>query len=272
MTAILCESIFGKRSTKWEVNASTFHDRPRGTKHYIHEMVLKQAISKRKITKHQSDWVSEVWNKTLSNGKTNWSSSIACSIEIYTKTQDKPIIAERRAQGQGKHTRMVHSGCVYYDCKSEEDIAYLTKVIYHSTSLLTVQSKRKKIKKIKPLDINNPSDFNVLKAIVYGIFTRPRMCCWTKTDIIDGAITENTPRCISEDTLRKIQINKHEKNEQENAMIQTRIMEQKVKAVQRSKFLTWSRSFITHMCEEKRIIDSLETINGENVENWEDAW
>lgn len=272
MTAILCESIFGKRNTKWEVNASTFHDRPRGMKHYMHEMVLKQAITKGKITKHQSDWVSAVWNKTLSNGRTNWSTNIASSIELYTKTQEKPIIAELRSQGQGKHARTVPSGCVYYDCKSEEDIAYLTKVIYDSTSLFTEQCKRKKNKKIKPLDINDPSDFIVLKAIVYGLFTRPRMCCWIKTDIIDGAITENTPRCISEDTLRKIQLNKHEKHQQENAMIQRRILEQKAKAVQRSKFLTWSRSFITHMCEEKRIIDSLKTINGENVENWEDAW
>ena len=93
--------------------------------------------------------------------------------------KNKPIVAEVRSNN-------VLSGRIYYDCNTEQDIHYLAKVVFESTSLFQNTTHGKKTnKKLKPLDIEK--DIDIIKAIVYGLFTRPRMTCTVKVDITEGA-------------------------------------------------------------------------------------
>lgn len=260
MTSSLCDTIYGKRNTQWEVNAGNFRSKVRGG--FRHELILQQAIKNRKISSHQASWVSTVWQKTLSNQNANWSDHVARSIETYTKKTDKPIVAEVRSNN-------VLSGRIYYDCDTEQDIHYLAKVVFEATSLFQNTTHGKKTnKKLKPLDIEK--DIDIIKAIVYGLFTRPRMSCSVKVDITEGAVTENSPRCVSEDSLRKIQMEQIQKNKQQAEIIQARAEHAKAKAVQRQKFVLWAHSFIEHVAEEKRISNSLAEMEG--ADDWETAW
>lgn len=271
MTSILCDSIFGKRRSKWEVNAVSFTHRLGKTNTYKRHNVLKQALNKGKITKHQFDWIDCVWNKTLSNNTSNWSMSIAESLKKHTKNMENPIIVELRSQGSSKYAKIIISGCIYYDCSSEDKIDYLTLMIYNSTSLFT-HSFHKNKKKLNPLNINNPSDRAVLKAIVYGLFTRPRMCSWMKSDIYDGVTIEDSPRCISEDTLRKkIHINKLKLNQQ-NAIIQQQSLRKKQIRIRREKFKNWASSFICQVSYEKRLESTLSNMQGNHDQSWDELW
>ena len=83
MTSSLCDIIYGKRNSQWEVNAGNFRSKVRGG--FRHELILQQAIKNRKISSHQASWVSTVWQKTLSNQNANWSDHVSRSIETYTK-------------------------------------------------------------------------------------------------------------------------------------------------------------------------------------------
>ena len=260
MTSSLCDTIYGKRNSQWEVNAGNFRSKVRGG--FRHELILQQAIKNRKISSHQASWISIVWRNTLFNDRSNWSDSVVAAIAMYTKKTNKPIIAERRSNNR-------LSGRIYYDFNTEQDIHYFAKVVFEATSLFKISTSGKKSnKKINPLDIDK--DIDIIKAIVYGLFTRPRMCCSVKVDIIDGAITENSPRCISEDSLRKLQMEQIQKNKQQADLIQARAEYAKAKAVQRQKFVLWAHSFIEHVAEEKRISNSLAEMEG--ADDWETAW
>ena len=260
MTSSLCDTIYGKRNSQWEVNADNFRSKVRGG--FRHELILKQAIKNRKISSHQAHWVSIVWKNTLVNSISNWSETVASCIEIYTKKINKPIIVERYSNHR-------LSGRIYYDFNTEQDIHDFAKVVFEGTSLFkNRECGRKTNKKINPLDINK--DIDIIKAIVYGLFTRPRMCCSVKVHINDGAITENKPRCISEDMLRKLQMEEIQKNKQQAELIRARAEYVKAKAVQRQKFVLWAHSFIEHVAEEKRISNSLAEMEG--ADDWETAW
>ena len=260
MTSYLCDTIYGKRNSQWEVNAGNFRSKVRGG--FRHELILQQAIKNRKISSYHASWVSIVWQKTLSKQNANWSDHVARSIETYTKKTNKPIVAEVRSNN-------VLSGRIYYDCNTEQDIHYLAKVVFESTSLFQNTSHGKKTnKKLKPLDIEK--DIDIIKAIVYGLFTRPRMTCTVKVDITEGAITENSPRCVSEDSLRKLQMEQIQKNKQKAELIHARAEHAKTNAIRRQNFIRWVHSFIEHVAEEKRISNSLAEMEG--VDDWETAW
>ena len=81
MTSSLCDTIYGKRNSQWEVNADNFRSKVRGG--FRHELILKQAIKNRKISSQQAHWVSIVWKNTLVNSISNWSETVASCIEIY---------------------------------------------------------------------------------------------------------------------------------------------------------------------------------------------
>lgn len=232
-TVTLCNALFGTRHTKWEINASNAHQKVRDG--YMRDFTLKQAVRTRKITQHQANWVTQVWLQTICYTHSNWSTSVATAIHKHSATLRKHIVAELRTQGSKQYSRKVVSGCVYYDCSSESALEYLAKIVYDSTCLFKTQIKNKNL---KPLSFEETNDRAVIKALVYGLFTRPRMCAWIKTDIQDGAIVDASPRCISESTWHEIQRRQELYSIQQNAEM--------VRKQNRAKFMTWAHGFIAH--------------------------
>lgn len=267
MTEQLCDLIYGKMNM-WNINAGTFHERPRGFKEYKWEIFLKKSIRNRKINQKQANWIISVWNKTIRNNTSNWSVNIADSIEKYTKNSLKPIVAEKKQLGVKGFTKNSLSGCLYYNCKTEEEIEYLTNVIYHCTTLFTTYFKKNNNIKLLPLDFNDPNEKKVLKAIVYGLFTRPRMCSSIKTDIIDGAITENSPRCICESNLIQLKLNLEQKKRQ---IIQNIHLKKNIFITNFMNNLIF-RNFIQKYRDmnDKNII--LNSMEGNMNDDWETIW
>lgn len=193
-TKTLSNNIYYNRN-HGEISMATANKRIRGGE-LIRSIILKQAVRMRQITSHQALWVEVVWGNTIAQRNGQWSISAARNIQKHTAALAKPIFAETRGR------RL--SGRIYYDCADEGAIEYLAHAAFQATSLFQSFGTTSHL---KPLQFEK--DKQIIKAIVYGLFTRPRMAGYIKTSVEEGLTIEPAPRCASEDLLRDIQLRQH---------------------------------------------------------------
>jgi hypothetical protein len=235
-----------------EVSMATAGKRARGGE-LLRTLVLKHAVRTRKITQHQANWVEEVWGNTIGQRTGQWSVSAARTMSAHTANQRKPIFAEARSNGKG------HTGRIYFDCDSEDDIETLAQVVFESTSIF--QSFGKGKKKVAPLVFEK--DKQIIKAIVYGLFMRPRMAGYIKTDIEDGLTIEPAPRCISENALRTIRLLQVRKQEEAGKRRDDARKRQRTQA----RFMRWASAFVQHANKQREFDAQL--ANMAEVDDWE---
>ena len=265
-------AIFGKRD-KWELNVDTYREKIKMSGEFRRNNVLKDAKRRCKLSHNQVKWIECVLDKTLVCYMTNWSIQASRAIMEYTRsTGNKHIIAQCRKQGSNESL----SGCIFYDIKTSADMDHLTRVIYHSTDLFKtcfIYQKKQNTNTLKPLNLNDTLDFEVIKALVYGLFARPKMCCSIRLVITEGIETENSPRCISEDYLIQERRALQNKN---NVEIQ-------IKKSQRIAILSYwgaasqlrkiAKKYTQHIKKDDEITNKLLTLQTNNdVDDWESVW
>ena len=251
----LCDAIFGSRGSRLEVDMNAAGKRERsGMKRY--ELVLDNARRRGSITAKQKKAITEIFSATIAGRIGSlWSTGIASSIDKYTRNSEKPIVAELRVQGGAGHRRKIYSGRIYFDCKDESSLEYLSRVVFEGTDLI----------KKSGLQWTDASDRAVIKAVVAGLFTRPRMADWIAVDVQEGANVEASPRCISESKLREIQ-----HKEKAVAAEQARLAEiERTNQLRRHRFIVWARKFIQDSKIEKEKNEKWDQLAEEVVDDWE---
>ena len=132
----LCDAIFGSRGSRLEVDMNAAGKRERsGMKRY--EMVLDNARRHGSITAKQKKAITEIFSATIAGRIGSlWSTGVASSIDKYTRNSEKPIVAELRVQGGAGRRRKIYSGRIYFDCKDESSLEYLSQVVFEGTDLI----------------------------------------------------------------------------------------------------------------------------------------
>lgn len=250
-----CNAIYGVRSSKYEINMNEATKRLKSGK-LSYEHSLDNCQRNGKITNKQKNAIQEIFKKTI-GGRIGslWSVSAAAAIHEYSHTTTTPIVGEIRYQGAKNYKRRMFSGRIYFDVSSDERLELLSKMIYEATDLFKTNKNK--------LIWNDSNDRYLIKAIVLGLYTRPRMADWISVDIQEGGCVEASPRCISESKLKELK----EKEKLEEKRNQEKKEQEKRKKIQKEKFRIWVKLFIVHAKQEK----SWEDLKNQDVpDNWDD--
>lgn len=251
----LINAIFGPRGSRTEINTDTVSRRQRGGT-TNQEIVLSGAVRYNRITSRQKKAIETVFASTIA-GKSAWSIATARALQTHSASMERPIVAELRPQGSGAHTRMVYGGRIYFDVNTAGDLAYLAKSVYDATDIF----------KSSKLVWTDASDQAVIKALVAGLFTRPRMSSWIRVDITEGSSTEASPRCISERALVELRAREAAKARKQQEDLEAKA----VRAEKQTKFVNWARTFVPiAQAEAKREAGWAALLEEEVPDNWDD--
>lgn len=254
----LCNAIFGTRGSRLEINMNSAGKRETGgSRRY--EIVVENARRYGKLTSHQKSAVIDVFQKTICSRPGNlWSVSVASALMKHTNST---IVGELRSQGGKNHRRKMLSGRIYFDVNSDGDLENLAHAIYLATDLFKPTNKR-------PLSWTDVKDKALIKAIVFGLYTRPHMADWIPVDIQEGCHVEAAPRCISASKLEEIK----QKQAAVEAQEKMRLIQLAAQAEKTKKFMKWARGFII-AAKAQAEIDAAWVRNEEDIpDNWDDEF
>lgn len=251
----LTNTLFSRKGDRLELNMETAGRRLRGGNTTM-KAVLDLASRGNRINARQRKGAEHVFSRTISGRSANgWAISAAIALESHTSNSIKPIVAELRPQGSGQRRRMVVGGRIYYDINSDTEVEYLAKAVFEATDIFSGSR------------LTWEQDSRIISALVYGLFTRPRMADWVAVDITEGSSVEASPRCISTEVLAGIRRREAAKERQD---AEEAAKAQKIRARQ-EKFLAWTRTFIPiAQAEAKREAGWAALLEAEVPDNWDD--